>query len=511
MRWWTLVVIAISVLIVVLDSTIVNIALPTLQREINTTMSELQWIISAYIMSFAALLLTMGALGDRIGRAKMLQSGIIVFAGASLGATFANSGGQLILWRTIMGIGGAMILPATLAIITNVFPREERGKAIGVWAGLNGIGIALGPIIGGLIIESFEWNWIFLINIPIAAVALVAGWFLVPNSCDPNPKRLDFPGTILSAAALSSLIFGLIQGGNWGWTNPVVMGSLVGSIVLTALFVVWERHTTHPMLEIGVFRCRRFSVGVGAVSVMALAMIGLTFGLTLYMQFVNGYTALETGLRFVPLALGIFIGAGSSDKIVLRLGTTRVIVIGFIGTAVTAALASFWQVDTAYWQLGLIIFGIGFSLGYIAAPATDAVMGALSESRAGIGSAMNTASRMVAGSIGVAVLGSVLSTIYSTSFAKAASAIAGLPVEIAEAASDSVGVAVTIAGQLPPSVGDALALAAKESFMDAWQVVAFFTCGISVIGAIFVLKFMPPWHESLSEEQPVLDEVSSST
>ncbi len=509
-RWWTLVVIAISVLIVVIDSTIVNIALPTLQRELNTTLSQLQWIINAYIMVFAALMLTMGALGDLIGRAKMLQAGIVVFAGASLAAAFASSGGQLILWRSIMGIGGAMILPATLAIITNVFPREERGKAIGVWAGLNGIGVALGPIIGGLIIENFQWHWIFLINIPIAAVALIAGWFLVPDSRDPSPKRPDLPGTILSAAALSSLVFGLIQGGNWGWTNPAVIGSLSGSVVIIILFILWERHTNQPMLEIGFFRSARFSAGVGAVSIMSLALIGITFALTLYMQFVNGYDALETGIRFLPLALGIFIGAGSADKIVSRLGTTRVMVLGFIGTAIIGALASFWQVETAYWQLGLMFFGLGFFLGYIAAPATEAVMGALPEARAGIGSAMNTVSRLVAGSIGVAALGSALSTIYSSSFAKAAATIAGLPAEIAEAASESVGAAVTIAETLPPGVGDALAQAAKESFMDGWQVMAFVTCGVSAIGAIVVLKSMPPRHEPLPEEQPALDEVQPS-
>lgn len=497
-RWWTLVVIAISVLIVVLDSTIVNIALPTLQRELNTTLSELQWIINAYIMVFGSLMLMTGSLGDRWGRARILQAGIIIFAGGSLAAAFASSGGQLILWRAIMGIGGAMILPATLAIITNVFPREERGKAIGVWAGLNGIGIALGPIIGGFIIESLKWNWIFLINLPIAAVALIAGWFLVPNSRDPNPKRLDILGTIISAAGLASLVFGLIQGGKEGWTDPTVIGTLAGAIVLISLFILWERHTTHPVIELEFFKNPRFSAGVGAVCMMALAMIGITFGLTLYMQFVQGYTALETGIRFVPLALGIFIGAGSADRVVSRFGTTSIIVIGFIGTAIMGALAAFWQVETSYWQLGLILFGFGFFLGYIAAPATDAVMGSLSEARAGIGSAMNTVGRMIAGSIGVAIIGSTLSTVYSSSFEKASAAINGLPTEIMEAASDSVGVAVTVAQQLPANLGDALIQIANESFMDGWQVMAFITCGISVIGAIIILKFMPPRHESLS-------------
>jgi len=499
MRWWTLLVIAVSVLIVVIDSTIVNIALPTLQRELGTTQAELQWIISAYIMTLAALMLTMGSLGDRIGRARMLQLGIVVFACASVGAAFASSGIWLIVWRIIMGVGGAMILPATLAIITNVFPREERGKAIGVWAGLNGIGIALGPILGGLIIEELQWNWIFLINLPIAAVALGAGWFLVPDSRDPEPKRPDLPGTLLSIAALSCLIYGLIQGGNASWTDGDVIGTLVGSTALIALFVLWERHTSAPMLEIRFFRSRRFSAGVGAVTMMSLALIGLTFSLTLYMQFVKGYGPLDTGLRFVPLALGLFIGAGSADRIVSRLGTTRTIALGFVGTATMGALASFWQVDTAYWQIGAMFFGLGFSLGYIAAPATDAVMGALPEARAGIGSAMNTVSRLVAGSIGVAALGSMLSTIYSSRFEKVASTIEGLPSGIMEAASDSVGAAVTIAGDLPPAVGDALAYAARESFMDGWRVMALFTCGLSVIAVVLILRFMPPRHEPLPE------------
>jgi hypothetical protein len=249
------------------------------------------------------------------------------------------------------------------------------------------------------------------------------------------------------------------------------------------------------MVEVSFFRNARFSAGVGAVSLMALAMVGITFGLTLYMQSVRGHTALETGVRLVPFALGIFFGAGSADRVVNKLGTTAVVVIGFIGTAAIGALLAFWQIETSYWIIGLALFGLGFFLGYIAAPATDAVMGALPEERAGIGSAMNTVSRMVAGSIGVAVLGSALSTIYTSSFEKASSAISGLPAEIMQAASDSVGAAVAVAGQLPAGAGDALALIAKNSFMDGWQIMAFVTCGISVVGAVLILKFMPACHQ----------------
>ena len=502
LRWWTLVVIAMSVLIIVIDSSIVNIALPTLQRELNTTMSELQWIVNAYIMAFAAPMLLTGALGDRWGRARMLQAGVAVFGGASLAAAFASTGSQLIAWRTVMGIGGAMILPTTLAIITNVFTREERGRAIGVWAGMNAIGVALGPIIGGLVIQNLQWTWIFLINLPIAVVALVGGWFLVPNSRDPSPRRPDIPGTVLSIVALSLLVFGLIQGGDWGWTDPAVVGCLAGAVLFMVLFILWERRTDHPMLEMSFFRSPRFSAGIGAVSITGLSMMGIVFGLTLYMQFVNGYNALETGIRFVPLALGLFIGAGSSDRVVARAGTTLVVALGFVGSAALLALAAFWQVDTTFWQIGVILFGVGFFLGYIAAPSTDAVMGALPEAHAGVGSAMNAVSRLVASSIGVAAFGAALSSIYSSSFERAASTIAGLPAEMTEVASDSVGAAVVVAQKLPAGVGDAVAQAARESFMDGWQMMAFVACGISILGAVLALRFLPARHQPMPGAAP---------
>jgi EmrB/QacA subfamily drug resistance transporter len=366
----------------------------------------------------------------------MLQAGIIVFALASMAAAFSDSGTELIIWRAVMGVGGAMILPSTLAIITNVFPREERGRAIGVWAGLNGIGIALGPIIGGLIIENLTWRWMFFVNLPVAVVALVLGWFLIPNSRDQNPKRIDAPGTLLSMAALSTLIFGLIKSNDWGWTDARVIGSLGGGIVLVAAFILWERHTAHPMLEVHLFRNRRFSAGVMAVCLMSLGLVGITFTLTLYMQFVKGFSPLQTGVRVVPLALGMFIGATTADRLVRAVGTTKVMLIGFLGIAAVGAIASFWEVNTVYWQLGVVFACLGFSLGYVAAPASDAVMGALPEARAGVGSAMNTVSRMFSGSLGVAVLGSILSSIYSSSFNRAISGIPGVPHEIIGPASD---------------------------------------------------------------------------
>jgi DHA2 family multidrug resistance protein-like MFS transporter len=256
------------------------------------------------------------------------------------------------------------------------------------------------------------------------------------------------------------------------------------------------------MLEMGFFKNARFSAGVFSVSMMALAMIGMTFGLTLYMQFVHGYSALETGIRFVPMALGIFMGTGSADKIVEKIGTNKVILVGFLGTAITLLFASFWEVNTVYWQLGILFFFFGFFLGYIAAPATTAVMGALPEARAGIGSAMNTVSRMLAGSIGVAALGATLNSLYTSNFKDAITSVAGLPAEITEAASESIGAAIVIAANLPNDMGEALVQVGKESFMDAWQIMTFISLSICVVGALIVFKIMPAKHGPIAEVIP---------
>lgn len=501
MRWWTLGVIAFSVLVVLFGASIVNVALPTLQRELGATGSELQWILNAYILGFGALMLTTGAIADRLGRARVLSAGLLVFGAASVGACFAASATQLIFWRLGMGIGGSMILPATLAIVTNVFPREERGRAIGIWAGMNGIGVAIGPILGGFLVENFHWSSIFVVNVPVAFVAIIAGRFLVPDSRDPDPKHLDPLGALLSVASLLMLVFGLIKVSDWGWTDPAVLGWIAGGLAVGAAFVLWERHTREPMLEIGFFRNPRFSAGVAAVSMTAIAQMGISFGLTLYMQFVQGYSALDTGVRFIPLAAGILFGAGSADYLVARVGTSRVMASGFVVLTAMDILAAFWQVDTNYLQMGLVFFGFGFALGYIAAPAAEAIMGSLPESRAGIGSSMNGVCRMEAGSIGVAVLGSILNSVYSSSFSTAIRSIAGVPEAAIEAARNSVGAAVTLADRLPSPMGNAVAQLASESFMDGWQVMTIVSAIVAVTGVAFVLKFMPAHHLPVSARE----------
>ncbi len=502
-RWWTLAVLSLSILIVVIDNTILNVALPTLQRELGATGAELQWIVDAYILAFAALLLTMGALGDRLGRAHLLKAGMLVFGAASLGAALAGSAEHLIAARVVMGIGAAMIMPATLAIITNVFPREERGKAIGMWGAMNGAGVALGPILGGVLIEHFDWSAIFLINIPIAVIAIVAGYFLVPNSSDPNPRRLDIVGTVVSTATLSVLVFGLIKGGDWGWGNPTVVGLLVGAVALGALFVLWERRTTSPMLPIPLFNNQRFSAGVASISSMGFIQFGIAFGFTLYMQFVQGYSALDTGIRFLPIALGVALGSGTSHRRVARFGTKWVVGVGFVGVALLAIVASFWQADTPYWQLGLVLFAFAFFMGNVIAPAVDSVLGAVPEARAGVGSAMNSVSVQVGGAIGIAALGSAISSVYASRIEPALAAIPNLPAEVVEAARDSVGAAMTIASKLPDALARPLAEAASNGFMDGWQVMGFVICGVALVGAALVFAFLPPRHLPVVETSDV--------
>jgi EmrB/QacA subfamily drug resistance transporter len=490
-RWWAFAVLALTILIVVIDHTILNVALPTLQRELGVTISQLQWIIDAYILAFAALLLTMGTLGDRIGRATMLRIGMIIFGLGSLGAVLSGTATYLIVSRVVMGIGAAMIMPATLAIITNIFPSEERGKAIALWGAMNGIGVALGPLLGGLLLRHFSWNSIFFINIPIVVIALVAGQFLIPNSRNPERRRIDIPGTLLSLITLSLLVFAFIKGSDWGWTHPAVLGSFAGFIIFGLAFILWERRSVEPMLELSLFRNNRLSAGSGSIAIMTIAMFGILFALTMYMQFVKDYTPMETGIRFLPIALGYAGGSVLSNRFVKLKGTKAVVTAGFIGLAVLATVAAFWQTGTPYWQIGLLLFVISFFLGNIMTPSLNAVLGAVPRKIAGVGSAIGNVSFQVGGALGVAALGSTLSSIYRMNIDSILASLASVPPEIATVVRESVGAAVTVANMLPSGLQQNLLLAARESFMSGWQVVLIIIAIVGVIGAVLTIKFMP--------------------
>ena len=356
-RWKILAVMSLSLVIIGLDNTILNVALPSLREHFGASNSTLQWIVDSYLLVFAGLLLTMGTLGDRFGRKRALQAGLAIFGAASLAVLAADSANQLIAIRAAMGAGAALIMPATLSIITNVFPREERGKAIGIWAGMAAIGIGLGPLFGGLLLEWFSWTSVFLVNVPVTAIAILAGVALVPESRDPRPGRFDLVGAGLSIAALVSLVYGVIEAPERGWTNPLILSSFAAAAVLIAAFVRWELHTPEPMLNLSFFRNPRFSVGSAAISIAFFSLFGSIFALTQYLQDAKGYSALQAGAAMVPLAFGLVIGAGSSIKLVARLGTTRVVTAGLVGIGGLLATTLAWTPEMSYWPLGLWFFG----------------------------------------------------------------------------------------------------------------------------------------------------------
>src|SRR3954454_10978796 len=315
-RWKTLAVLALSLVIIGLDNTILNVALPSLQEQFDASTSTLQWIVDSYLLVFAGLLLTMGTLGDRFGRKRSLQTGLALFGGASLAVLLVDTANQLIVVRAVMGIGGAMIMPATLSVITNVFPREERGKAIGIWAGMASIGIGLGPLFGGVLLELFSWQSVFLLNVPVAAIALGLGVRYVPESRDPKPGAFDVPGAMLSIGALGTLVYGIIEAPSRGWDSPLILSCFAAALALGVAFVKWEQRTPEPMLNLSFLRNPRFAMGSMAISLASFSLFGAIFAMTQFLQDAHGYSALEAGAATVPLAAGLVIGATSSIKLV---------------------------------------------------------------------------------------------------------------------------------------------------------------------------------------------------
>ena len=422
-RWWTLAVLSLSLVIIGLDNTVLNVALPTLQRTFAASAADLQWMVDAYVLVFAGLLLTMGAFGDRFGRARLLQVGLVVFAVSSVAATFSTEAVHLIAARIAMGVGGAMIMPSTLSIIANVFPPEERVRAITIWAGVSGLGVGLGPFVGGLLIENFDWSAVFLLNVPIAILALALGVVLVPESRDPSGAPLDIPGAVLSIGAVSALVYGIIEAPATGWTEPTILASFAAALVLGALFAWRETHTAAPMLDLALFRDRRFAAGAGAISLTFFALFGVIFGLTQYLQFILGKSPLEAGTLMLALALGIPLGARISLKATEHVGVGRAMGVALVLIAVILLSLTQWTPTTHELIVAGTLFVLAASLANVMAPATGTVMSAVPEAKAGVGSAMNDLLRQLGGALGVAVIGSVMNTIYRDRTADAVAAL----------------------------------------------------------------------------------------
>lgn len=479
-------VLSLSLVVIGLDNTILNVALPTLVRELSATQSDLQWMIDSYVLIFAGLLLTMGSFGDRFGRKRALLIGLVIFGVASYGSSMATSATQLIAGRAVMGIGAALIMPSTLSIITTIFTGKELGKAIGIWAGVAGIGIVGGPVIGGWLLEHFWWGSVFLVNIPIVAVALALAVWLIPESKDPKATPLDLVGAGLSIAALVTLVYGLIEAPQHGWTGDETLIALGIGFVLLAGFVFWEIRTPHPMLQMSFFRNRRFSIANFSITLTFFALFGSVFMLTQHLQFVLGFTPLEAGTRVMPVATMI-ISAPLSAKLAEKFGTKLVVALGLFTVAGAFLLFSTLEV-TGYTRIGIGLAVLGFGMGLVMAPATESIMASVPLAKAGVGSAMNDTTREVGGALGVAVLGSVFSSAYATEIAPA---LSGLPAGLAGAARDSVGAATIIAGQIGGPAGQALAAASKVAFVDSLSSTLLIAAGIAVVGAVVTLLLLP--------------------
>ncbi|HMM40827.1 MAG TPA: MFS transporter [Thermomicrobiales bacterium] len=452
--------------------------------------------VDAYVLVFAGLLLTAGALGDRYGRRLALFTGFAIFGGGSILAAWAGSAGHLIATRALMGVGGAFIMPATLSILVNVFPREERPKAIAIWAATAGLGVPLGPVIGGWLLEHYWWGSIFLINVPIIAAAIVGAFLFVPESKDPEVSRLDPVGAVLSIGGLAALLYAIIEAPNVGWLAGQTLGWGAVAAVLLGAFAVWELRRDRPMLDLRLFRNPRFSAASIAITLVFFAMFGTLFFLTQYLQFVLGYSTLETGVRVTPVVLGIGSGVGIGTRLAAKIGTKIVVAVA-LGIVALGLLNLSTVSDGSGYQTVLIsLLILGFGMGGAMSPATDSIMGAVPEANAGVGSAVNDTTRQVGGALGVAILGSLLATSYSNAIDPVARA---LPPEAAHAVSDSVGVALGVAAQIGGPEGQALAAAARSAFVDAMGTTALVASGFAVAGALVALLFLPA-HEQPREQ-----------
>ncbi len=487
-RWWILGVLVLSLVIVMTANTSLNIASPSLVRETGASSTQLQWIVDAYALVFAGLLLTAGAMSDRFGRKGALMTGMVVFGAMSALATLADDPAQLIAIRAVQGLGAALIMPGTLSILAAVFPPQERAKAIAIWAGFAGSGAAIGIISSGWLLEHFWWGSVFLVNVPIVALAIILVALLVPTSRDPRGLPLDGVGAGISIIALGALLFGIIEGPERGWTDVLTVAAFVIAAVGLAAFVTWERRADFPMLDLRFFARSGFSVGTATITLTFFAMFGMWFLMTQYLQLVRGYTPLEAGVRVLPMLAFMVPAASLSARWAARVGNRTVISTGLSLVAVALVILASLDEHTSYWVLagGLAMLGAG--MGNVAAPATGAVMTSLPVAKAGVGSAVNDTSREVGGALGIAVLGSIAASAYR---ADVEGAVAGLSSESASIATRSLGGALAEATRIGGEAGASLADAARAAYTDAMGTALFVAAAATVVTIAIVRRYLP--------------------
>src|SRR5262245_40783772 len=477
-----------------LDTTIVNVALPTLVRELHASTRQLEWIVDAYSLAFAALVLAAGNLGDRVGRKGVLLTGLGVFALASLAGGLGSTPGQLIAARAVMGVGAALIFPATLSLLTNVFTeRSERARAIGLWGATTGVGIAVGPIVGGWLLERFSWSSVFIALVPVAALGALLVSISVPSSRDPEAPPADRGGLVLSALAMGLLIYLIIEAPANGWTSARTLTGFAAALVLFVAFVYWECRARAPMVDVGLFRNARFSAASGAVTITFFSLMGFIFLVTLYFQFLKGYGPLSTGVRLLPVAITTGVTSVVGTKLAVRYGTKLIVAGGMASLAAGLVWTSFASTTTSYLGLAGQMVLIGAGIGLTSAPATESIMGAVPNAKAGVGSAINDATRILGATLGVAVIGSIYASIYASGLT--ARLGADFPGASADAAHSSVGAAFAVAERLNAGghagLATALHRAGSDAFFSGFSIACLVAASVSAAGAVLAAVLLP--------------------
>src|SRR5271165_6189028 len=490
-RWVILGVLVVGLLAIVIDNTVLNVALKTIANPVGglgASQSELEWAINSYTLVFAGLLFTFGVIGDRVGRKRMLMIGLALFGLGSLFSAYSNSPDMLIAARAVMGLGGAAVMPQTLSIISNVFEPAERARAIGIWASAVGIGVAIGPVLGGVLLTHFWWGSVFLINVPVTVLGAAAAFILVPESRNPRPGKIDYIGVLASVVGLVLLVYGIVQGGDTGsWIRVDVLGPVAAGLVVLALFAWYETRIEHPSLDVRLFRDRRLSASVGAIALVFFGMGGVYFFTSFYLQNVRGYSPLDAGLLAIPFAAAQLVMAPRSAALVSRFGVRAVAGSGILLNGLS--IAGYVMLGTAspIWVLA-VLYGIqGAGLGLAVPATTSAVMDVLPRERAGAGSALTNTARQVAVALGVAVLGSILAESYRSTMSPT---LAALPAAARSTASQSISATQAVAQHLGPA-GRFLLGPANGAYVDAMHVTTLAATALALVGGIAIVRWLP--------------------
>jgi EmrB/QacA subfamily drug resistance transporter len=489
-----LVALALAAYIISVDVTIVNVALPTLVRRLGASTSELQWVVDAYSLAFAALVLTAGSLSDRLGRKGTLLFGLCVFAAGSLVGVLVGTTPELITARVVMGVGAALMFPSTLSLLVNVFTeRGERAMAIGIWGGTTGIGIATGPIVGGWLLERYWWGSIFAFMAVLAVVIAALVAIAVPTSRDPEASPVDWTGLTLSTLGLGTLVLGVIEAPDWGWTSAAALSTIVGGIAILCAFTAVELRTEHPMLDVGLFRNMRFTAASGSVAISFFALQGFIFLITQYFQFIQTYSPLGTGVRLLPVAGSVAVASVAGTKLAVRVGNKVIVAAGLLFFAAGLLWTSTATAGMSYTEIVLQMLVLGTGMGLTSAPATEAIMGAVPRAKAGVGSAVNDATRLFGGTLGVAVVGSLAASLYTSRLS--ATAPGHLPAQATAAAKGSVGGAVIASHVLAQHglsrASHELATAASGAFLHSLAGGCVLTAIVALTGAVVAARFLP--------------------